>query len=1002
MIRAIFYSEFDNRLGPRVLYDAPPGSVSKAINITPYWRSQQEQWQKELREHHNHHHRHRQQQHGSDAAGRGSLEPQALPQATPLFEVINDYCITGPQLSGHLITVLVPALGVLASPHRPAECVQVVNYPLAISGSKYGRNALLFNLGMVLHEHAPAQLFTAALRKLSMTLQSMEAESEFLSTPALKDALGLLLPRVLRDMNATGECTLPLDARNLLSLKLPAPALALMYDSGNGTPVRPRSAEESHDGGAYEHGQQHKGVHPVARAQRFPAHPAGAWYTAHAMANQRLIPEVEEHHVPCLLVAPEQLADVDWDITVQRVMRFIDGAKCAEEIALESGVDSDRCRASLRVLLWHGCVVLVDLFRYSNVYALRPGVAGLMEAGAMKHYPWMKELHKFSSQPGSGGTGDWREQDPRRFVLDALALLHTGHNPIEEARSSAGPTSSHEEGPGKGTSGDFASWIDSPPRTEDNASDDYHDTPFDDHEWWTDEVLDMVTSLPTRKWHQEREERRRAKQRRRERAKRRRDRKLQGKSGEQTDLKPKVGAAAPGTAAEARRTTPESGGTNVAKERQKQIEHRSATKLGSRASSAAPQHKEWVVPVGSMLKEALQYSEEAVRTTAALSAEIASSGSTSSLFSTPHAVTPSSSPGQRTQIPVSQSPQSYRIGSYSSAYSSGSDGGGATIHGCQSSSSPLSSSYSKSSAAALQETNRPIPPPLQNSSQSLRSTGSSAASLSRSAPKPPLVPSQQVVGQQRWYPHQQTPPSPQLRPQNSAYQSQQSTQRLQPRLQQQGSPIGQRDSPGAPTSSPSEEHNLPRQESAPFTTSRAPGKYVARHPSLNGSPAGPQDVLDFYRGFGSGETVRSVVLKNATAPRDVGANPCRASAATGVAMDHRRLAAFGILHGILKRVHVYPICEVPKARLPAVIAEASRHLESSEFWSTGGGGGGGDGGGGGNGTILKDLISLMDGQHCMDAICTKFFITEKQIRSMVKSLSDVQPAGSPSISYVYK
>ena len=93
---------------------------------------------------------------------------------------------------------------------------------------------------------------------------------------------------------------------------------------------------------------------------------------------------------------------------------------------------------------------------------------------------------------------------------------------------------------------------------------------------------------------------------------------------------------------------------------------------------------------------------------------------------------------------------------------------------------------------------------------------------------------------------------------------------------------------------------------------------------------------------------------------------------------------------------------MPKARLPAVIAEASRHLESSEFWSTGGGGGGGDGGGGGNGTILKDLISLMDGQHCMDAICTKFFITEKQIRSMVKSLSDVQPAGSPSISYVYK
>ena len=999
MLRAIFYSEFDNTLGPRVLYDAPHGSVSKAFNLSA-WRSYAEQWQ-HLR-------------YSSMLTTRRVAAAQQEPQATALFEAVNDYCITGPQLSGHLITVLVPALGMLVSPQRPTECVQVVNYPLAIRGSKYGRNALLFNLGLVLHEHAPAQLFTSALRKLSMTLQSMELESEFLSTPSMKESLGLLLPRVLRDLNATGECTLALDARNLLSIKLPTSAGALLFDSGGGGRQSSDTIEDKSEGDFSHSTAQQERARPLARAPApVSTHPAGAWGTAHAMANQRLIPEVKEHHVPCLLVNPEELEDIDWDITVERVIRFIDGAKCAKEIAVESGVDSDRCRASLRVLLWHGCLVVVDLFRYSNVYALRPGVAGLLEAGPLP-------------TPKAGRNDRSRRQDPRRVLVETLAMQHAATLPTVQEQMGSGmgigeravaddiqltgstgasaPTSSIE---GR-LEGDFGN---DPEEDEMDMYDIDDDLIFNDCEWWTDEVLNQVAALPLRKWRKEQEEARRAKQQRRERRRRRRAQRRQQKLREsemmgtvaanqergELNIYGEARVAATGIAAS---NSSSASGAEVRGQDHGQVQEEQdppPISLGERASSAlgAAPSKKWLVPVGSMLNEALQYSAEAVRE-GARATQIAASRhalQADSYFHAQQGFALSSSPGQRAQVSVSgHSPQSYRIGSYNSVLSGGSggdggdsDSGNVTLHenhssSSSSSSSSLSSSFSSSTTS--QVPNQSLLPPRQNVPHNLFRS----ATFSRSAPKPPLVPSQQMVGQQqRWQNPQQTPPSPHSRPQNAGYKS---AQRQQP-WRQQEAPTPYQGSPKAPISVPFLDHDSRHFES---TSLGAPSKSIT---NIIDGTSGALDVLEFYRGFGSGETVRRVVLESEGASLKDGG-----TAGNCGSMDHRRLIAFGLLNGILQRVHVFPICEVPKAQLPAVLADATRLLaQSSGDGSITGVSGVGSTGGS---AILKELVNLMDGENSMDAICTKFFITDKRVRAMVQLLSDVQPPGSPSISYVYK
>jgi hypothetical protein len=63
-----------------------------------------------------------------------------------------------------------------------------------------------------------------------------------------------------------------------------------------------------------------------------------------------------------------------WDVTMLRVLPFINGVNFVAKIASASGVDVDLVKRCVRHLLHYGCVVLTDIFQYSNIYATGPGL----------------------------------------------------------------------------------------------------------------------------------------------------------------------------------------------------------------------------------------------------------------------------------------------------------------------------------------------------------------------------------------------------------------------------------------------------------------------------------------------------------------------------------------------------------------------------------------------------------------------------------------------------
>lgn len=88
------------------------------------------------------------------------------------------------------------------------------------STKQYARNTFLFNVSFVLRAHADPTPYEPILRKLALTLHTLEVESEFIFRPEKKAHLNNMFQRVLMDLSARKECLLALDEANLLSLKL--------------------------------------------------------------------------------------------------------------------------------------------------------------------------------------------------------------------------------------------------------------------------------------------------------------------------------------------------------------------------------------------------------------------------------------------------------------------------------------------------------------------------------------------------------------------------------------------------------------------------------------------------------------------------------------------------------------------------------------------------------------------------------------------------------------
>lgn len=226
--------------------------------------------------------------------------------------------------------------------------LQFLNHSVSIDNSKYERNTLLFSFGFVLAPGVNTEPYEPLLRKISSVMVSLEIEKEFLFQPSAKQRIAEILPHLFCSLHAHGEAFLQLDAHNILALK----------------PFR--------------------SISPQPRA-------------------------LADHEVPMLRFDASFMSNLPWDISLQHLLPSVDGVRCVKGIAREAEMDIDCVRRSLRTLLFYDCAVLVDIFRFSNVYQQCPGAAAALSIDSAD----MAEMEDFCavgapdvpSQQSRGGSG---------------------------------------------------------------------------------------------------------------------------------------------------------------------------------------------------------------------------------------------------------------------------------------------------------------------------------------------------------------------------------------------------------------------------------------------------------------------------------------------------------------------------------------------------------------------------------------------------------------------
>lgn len=223
------------------------------------------------------------------------------------FDAFSEYLIPKPQLCGRLI--------VLRFSTRAILC-----WPVCLEDERYERNAFIFCLGFVIgggvSERDACERHGALLRKACAHLAALELETALLSDASRNGELAHLLPRILYGLRERGECAVAADAANTIHLQLPPRPSHTLRAAG--------SAAEA----------------------------------------------VEPHKVPLLLAVPETAEVRLWDLTLQKLLRWIDGTMRTVDLALAAHVDLPLVTQGLQALVAAGWVRVCSRSPHRSLYAI--------------------------------------------------------------------------------------------------------------------------------------------------------------------------------------------------------------------------------------------------------------------------------------------------------------------------------------------------------------------------------------------------------------------------------------------------------------------------------------------------------------------------------------------------------------------------------------------------------------------------------------------------------
>ncbi|KAF8969814.1 nitrogen permease regulator 2-domain-containing protein [Flammula alnicola] len=384
-IQSVFYAVFDVRHGPKVVYQVPEGLIA-VPSAGP----------------------------SSNMNGSCSIPPTPSAETSPVIPLLPTTPIGNGLTSRNSSTSLAsptdyykPGGRHLPSPHKrsnssqrtlfnfndismfviphPALCGRlvtcstrrhrIIGFPVELMAKKYKRNYFRYNLCFVFDREADLSCYEPIVRKVSRVLKSCEEESGFLSSTQTSPAVHAILEQLYEDLNSYSETSIPIDQFNSIELKI------------------------------------------------FPFYPNP--------------PPLEDWMVPLALINLSKRIEENWDLTMLKVCKHINGVNHVSRIAHLADCDISLTRQAISHLLYYQVIMTIDIFQYSNMYTLRKSIQWLADEAHVKEEcgpyvtkqdrnipDWPKLLHLYSRLKPGKTIYDWMKAydvenlgiDVRRFT----------------------------------------------------------------------------------------------------------------------------------------------------------------------------------------------------------------------------------------------------------------------------------------------------------------------------------------------------------------------------------------------------------------------------------------------------------------------------------------------------------------------------------------------------------------------------------------------------------
>ncbi|EPS42518.1 hypothetical protein H072_3511 [Dactylellina haptotyla CBS 200.50] len=193
---------------------------------------------------------------------------------------------------------------------------RLLGYPTCLEDDKYDRNEFIFNFVIVLDESEEFSSYKPVVKKLARLFKALEEQTGFLWNEVTRSSVYTLIEQVMEDLNSYCECMIPINESNTINLKL------------------------------------------------FPVIPPPA--------------PIKAYHVPISTVRFESIMDSNWDLTMQRIIPYIDGVNSVRRIAELADADYTLTKKCVSELLYYGCIIIVDVFRFANIYAVNSDLANFV------------------------------------------------------------------------------------------------------------------------------------------------------------------------------------------------------------------------------------------------------------------------------------------------------------------------------------------------------------------------------------------------------------------------------------------------------------------------------------------------------------------------------------------------------------------------------------------------------------------------------------------------